>query len=969
MIAATVGKNLPEDQDPDTLASDILSDITVHMKYARYLPEKKRRENWRELCYRNEAMHIQRFPEFEKEIKEIYKDFIIPKKLLPSMRMLQFSGKPIAVNPSRGYNCAALTIDCTEAFAEVMFLLLGGTGVGYSVQKQHVRKLPIIQGVINPTGRGRKKRYLVGDSIEGWADAIKALINAYFNGTKEIDFDLSDIRPKGTLLVTAGGKAPGSGPLRKCIAHIVSIFENALEERGRGTKLTPLECHDICCHIADSVLAGGIRRSACICLFSLDDQDMLYCKSGVWYEKNPQRARANNSAVLIRGLIKKREFKELWNIIKNSKSGEPGIFFSNDPNNGLCNPCSRPTTPVLIKNGITEFANINIGDEIWSEDNWVKITNKWSNGIKEVYRYRTNAGVFYGTKNHNIINNGQREEVDNATAIDVLTGQFNPNLKLNLQDIMDGLVIGDGSCHNRTSKYGGTIILHIGQDDSDYHNSEIKHLILQYRPGIQKTAWAIKTSIFNRELPPLPTRVIPDRFFYGNPNIVAGFLRGLYSANGSICGKRVTLKSSCAELVEQVQLMLSSLGIISYITKNKPSTIKFRNGTYTCKKSYDINISSDRDKFQYNIGFLQKYKAEKLKQLVDSIPPNGKQKLNYDIISKELISEEEVFDITVDGKNHTYWSGGHNVSNCCEIALKSQQFCNLDDINASTVESQEDFNARVRAAAIIGTLQASYTNFHYLRDEWAENCEKEALLGISMTGIASNKLKNINLTEGAKIAVDVNKEWAKKIGINPAHRITTGKPAASTSLTAGCSSGIHAWHAKYYLRRIRVGKDESIYKYLKRRIPQLVEDEVFSPNDTAVISIPQKAPRGALTRDKESPIELLERVKKIHTEWIVPGHKSGANTHNQSVTVSIKDNEWDEVFEWMWTNKNSYNGISVLPYDGGTYVQAPFEEITKDKYEEMLPYLKKVNLDHVTEEEDNTDLKGELACAGGACEI
>lgn len=623
------------------ISQKILSDITVYMKYARYIESKQRRETWTEICERNMEMHIKRFPWLSEEITQIYKDFVFTKKVLPSMRSLQFAGKPIDLNPSRQYNCSALAISCPEAFAEVMFLLLGGTGVGFSVQKNHVKQLPPIRGVIKPTSRQKKQRYLVSDSIEGWADAIKVLVQSYFYGKKELDFDLSDIRPKGSRLVVAGGKAPGSAPLRKCLTEITCVFENALEERGRGTQLKPIECHDICCYIADAVLAGGIRRSATISLFSKDDLEMLFAKSGAWWDSNPQRARANNSAVFIRAATKKKDFMEFWEIVKRSGSGEPGIFFTNDPNT-LTNPCA-------------------------------------------------------------------------------------------------------------------------------------------------------------------------------------------------------------------------------------------------------------------------------------------------------------------------------------EIALKDMGFCNLTEINANDILDQEDLNNRTRAATILGTLQASYTDFHYLREQWRDNAETEALLGVSMTGTASNAVATLNLEEAAEIAQATNREWADKIGINYAKRITTGKPSGTTSCVLGCSSGVHAWHAKFYLRRMRVNKDEAIYNYLLMYHPNLVEDEVNSPHNTAVITIPQKAPDGAITRADETAVELLERVKHIHETWILPGHNDGPNTHNQSVTVSIKDDEWEDVGEWMWKNRSVYHGISVLPYDGGTYTQAPFEEIDEDTYTKLVKSLKDIDLSKIIELSDNTDLQGETACVGGAC--
>jgi ribonucleoside-diphosphate reductase alpha chain len=206
------------------------------------------------------------------------------------------------------------------------------------------------------------------------------------------------------------------------------------------------------------------------------------------------------------------------------------------------------------------------------------------------------------------------------------------------------------------------------------------------------------------------------------------------------------------------------------------------------------------------------------------------------------------------------------------------------------------------------------------------------------------------------------------IGINASARCTTVKPAGTTSLTLGTSSGIHAWHNDYYIRRVRVGKNEAIYTYLSIYHPELIEDEYFRPHDTAVISIPQKAPKGSILRH-ESAYDLLERVKWFYNNWIKAGHRSGMNTHNISATVSIKPEEWEGVGEWMWENRTCYNGLSVLPYDGGTYIQAPFEDCTEEKYHEMMESLTQVDLSRVIEVEDNTDLKGEVACAGGACEI
>jgi len=615
------------------LEKEILSDLVVWSKYSRFVPELNRRETWQELVTRNKSMHLKKFPHMENVIEKAY-ELVYAKKILPSMRSLQFGGRPIEVNNSRLFNCSYLHVDDYRAFSETMFLLLCGTGVGYSVQSFNINKLPAISKAT------KTRRYLIGDSIEGWADAIKVLIKGYLGLSATIPtFDFRAIRAKGERLITSGGVAPGPEPLKICLAHIQSI----LDRKKDGDRLTSVECHDIMCFIADAVLSGGIRRSAMIALFDIDDEDMLTCKFGDWWELNPQRARANNSAILKRDSVSKEEFLALWKKIELSNSGEPGFYFS-----------------------------------------------------------------------------------DNETM--------------------------------------GT-----------------------------------------------------------NP--------------------------------------------------------------------------------------------------------------------------------------------------CAEIALNPFQFCNLVEVNASDVKNQEDLNDRVYWASVIGTLQASYTDFHYLRPIWKETTEREALLGIGMTGIASGAVMNLDLELAVGYASMANETVSEQIGINRAARITCVKPSGTSSLVLGTSSGIHAWHDEYYVRRMRIGKNEAIYTYMSIYHPEMLEDDVFKPTQQAVVSVPQMAPSGAITRSKENAIEFLERVKYFHKHWIMPGHWTGDNTHNVSATVTMKHDEWPAVGEWLWENKKHFNGLSFLPEDLGTYVQTPFETITKERYEQLVTNLNALNVANIVEISDNTNLTDQQACGGGNCEI
>jgi ribonucleoside-diphosphate reductase alpha chain len=331
---------------------------------------------------------------------------------------------------------------------------------------------------------------------------------------------------------------------------------------------------------------------------------------------------------------------------------------------------------------------------------------------------------------------------------------------------------------------------------------------------------------------------------------------------------------------------------------------------------------------------------------------------------------------------------------CCEIALRPYQFCNLCEVNVSNVISQEDLNNRVKAATFFGTLQAGFTDFHYLRPIWKKTTEKDALVGIGMTGIASMEVFKYDLTQAAKEGELINIELSQTLGINRAARVTCVKPSGTTSCVLGTSSGIHAWHNDYYLRTVRFNKSQDIAKYLLANHPEICEEDLLDSN-TLCVRIPIKAPDNAVLRT-ETAIDILERVKKVAQEWIKPGHINGDNSHNVSATISIdknrtwsedishifKDikggtwtgsetvfNEWEVVGEWMWENKEFYNGLSVLPYFGGSYKQAPFEDITKEKYEELVKHLHSIDLTKLIEETDETTLVDELACVGSNCEI
>lgn len=318
---------------------DAVSGYIHASKYARHINELMRREVYDETVDRGMMMHLRRFehiPELKPLILRAY-ELVRQKRVLPSMRSMQFGGAAIEANHNRIYNCSASLVDRPRVFAEAMFLLLSGCGVGYSVQYDHVEKLPPI-AFVDPK---KVVHHVVQDTIEGWADALDALVNGFIDG-HHVEFAYHLIRPPGTPLKTSGGRAPGHLKLKESLEHVREVLDGA-----QGRQLRPVECHRIMCHAADAVLSGGIRRSAMICLFSYEDSEMMNIKADRgWFKREPWLKNANNSAVLKRDEVKEKQFKRIFKSTRHY--GEPGFLFVDDYNH-VTNPCAEiGLDPLLV---------------------------------------------------------------------------------------------------------------------------------------------------------------------------------------------------------------------------------------------------------------------------------------------------------------------------------------------------------------------------------------------------------------------------------------------------------------------------------------------------------------------------------------------------------------------------------------------------------------------------------------------
>lgn len=616
-------------------------------RYARWLPEEGRRETWVETVDRYINFWRDRGSITHDEGEELA-NAIHSLEVMPSMRCLMTAGPALERDNVAGFNCSYLPIDHPRAFDELMYILLCGTGVGFSVERQYISKLPEVAEEFHSS----ETTIHVPDSKVGWAKSLRQLVSLLYAGEVP-EWDTSRVRGAGEPLKTFGGRASGPQPLIDLFIFTVDLFRGA-----KGRKLSSLECHDLCCKIAEVIVVGGVRRSALISLSNPSDGRLRGAKSGQWWFDNPQRALANNSACY----TERPEFDfflDEMRALYESKSGERGVF------------SRQAAQKVAAKNG------------------------------------RRDSEQDFGT----------------------------------------------------------------------------------------------------------------------NP--------------------------------------------------------------------------------------------------------------------------------------------------CSEIILRPNQFCNLTEVVVRAEDELETLKEKVRKAAILGTLQATLTDFRYLRNIWKRNTEEEALLGLSLTGIMDHDLLSGStgddvmlqewLEEMKEVAIETNREWAARLGINPSAAITCVKPSGTVSQLVNSASGIHPRFAPYYIRTVRADKKDPMAVYMASA--GFPHETDVTKDSTYVFSFPVKAPEKALTASDIGAMDQLRLWKMYQDYWC---------EHKPSITVYYRDSEFLDICSWMWKNFDSMSGISLLPYSDHTYQQAPYQQCTKEQYEEMSLDFPTFDWEAMAQFEaghDQTVGAQELACSGGACEL
>lgn len=927
---------------------DALGEFVYKRTYARFIEEEGRREEWPETIdrYCSWLFSDSRIPD---KVKIRSKERLLSQEVLGSMRAIWSAGRAAELDNAVIYNCAFLTIDDLEAFAECLYLLMCGCGVGFSCEMRHLSKLPEVKRQKNMS----TYTHTIEDSRLGWKVALDKGIKSWWNG-RDVTYDFSLLRPMGAPLRTMGGRSSGPGVLIQLLAYVRELIMSC-----QGRRLRPFEAHSLMAEIASIVIVGGTRRSALLSMSDLDDLEMRNCKMGNFHKR---LFGANNSAVY----LEKPDvltFLEEFTALAKSGTGERGIVSlysarKNAPRRrnaeriqGL-NPCLAYEAQLLTDEGYRSIGDL--CDKEVNIVNWEGNVGKgkvWCSGEKDLVRIkfrRKSIEDIRCTPNHIfMLNDGTRCEAANLASKKLM-----PFIQIKeafiKEDFLAGFIQGDGCTSRLESDTHKGMEVRFGHKDLD-----IAEMFGQGEGRwYSREAYAVAEK-FKLDSATLPTRDLPPI-----ENITLDFISGLYSANGSIIkNHRVAIKSTCRKMLDNLQkYLLDKIGIESYITTNKATPVTFANGTYTCKESYDLNIAKFKGVilFARHISFGQKYKREALRELmiklspsVSSVRPNGREKV-YDF------SEPE-----------THWGVINSMisHNCGEVTLVPSQFCNLVECIVKANDTFEDLRSKITTSAWLGVLQSGKDFFPELRSDWHDNAVEERLVGISLSGQMDNP--SLLTPEVLKLlkqhAVNVCRKASKTMGYNMPASCTCVKPAGSTSQLVNSSAGIHPRYAPYYIRNVMISAADPLFLMLKdQNVPHFFAKS--NGDSSAIIQFPVASPKGAITRHDVTAHDQLEWYLKVASNF---------TEMNPSATIYISEHEWLSTANWLYDHFDRVNGLTFFPKeeDNQAYEWTPFQEVDEDTYNrarDEFPIIDYTALENY-EKVDMGEGSRELSCSSGAC--
>lgn len=935
-----------------------LAQVVYARTYSRR--DTGRNERWDQTVERVIGGNIRGHNVAQKEVERLHY-YLMNRKCGPAGRGWWFSGAPAhaRLGGMALLNCHFLACDDWANFIFAQDLLMLGGGVGMSVEHRFVSKLPRVKKNVVIVHRATKDAdFIVPDSREGWNELLHRVLEAFFIRGKGFSYSTVCVRGAGESIHGFGGTASGPVPLIQFVEKICSLLV-----AREGKSVRPIDAADIICSIGEMVVAGNVRRSAIILLG--DPWDKEYLKAKRWdLEPIPsQRSKANWSVVcddvedlhpLFWKTYEHGEAFGLFNRTATQKYGRIGEL-KKDTAIGV-NPCQPAWATVLTPEGIREIGSILVGDLIWSGKNWTKVTAKHATGVKMVTAYHTRAGTFFGTENHRVVQRGEKIEVREAETIDTAQGG---SLDVHLVDmepqhIMDGLLIGDGMFHKASDRD----FLLIGKDDGDYFTSEISSL-LGAKSGVGPYTWNVRIQDVHH-LPLTYARTVPPQYKRSaQANVMCAFLRGLYTANGSVVRSRVTLKAASKTIIDDVQEMLSALGIRSYYTVNNAHDVEFSNGVYECRESYDLNITTDRCKFARLIGFIQKGKTERLRLACET--REGTAKNTYEVTEIKHLGEEEVFDLTVEDSAHTYWTGGLLVSNCGEAVLESGESCNLQNIALPNLASKDEFIEACRLMHRWGK-RVALEKFHV--DMFNEAIHRNMRIGTSITGCLMSELFTPStLDQGYAAIQDENKTYSKELGCNESNRTTTLNPGGTGSKMFDMKGyeGEHPAYSRYIIQRVRFAANDPLVAKLREAghyMEPVIDLDGRLDHGTLVVDFYERAPDGHPVADEDwNTWKQLDVHKMVTRHW---------TDQSASVTVYYKKYEIPRLKEWLSENLSELKTISFLAHSDHGFKQAPKEPITKEQYEKLSSKLKPVDFD--TDDVGEGDISS-MECQGGSCPV
>lgn len=945
----------------------------IHVsRYARWLDAEGRRESWDETVNRYAQFFYDRFPDTFP--KSRVADSIRNLSVMPSMRSLMTAGPALERDEMAGYNCASVAVDHVRAFDEILYVLMCGTGMGFSVERQFIAKLPVVgatvvEGEVHVADAMAPVDHVikVRDSKKGWASAYRELLSYLYRGEVP-KWDVSGVRPAGARLKTFGGRASGPAPLVDLFEFSVATFKGAL-----GRKLNSVECHDLVCKIADIVVVGGVRRSALISLSNLSDERMRGAKSGQWWEDNPQRALANNSAAYTE-MPDPLIFMKEWRSLIESRSGERGMLNRvamkkqaakngrRDPNHEfLTNPCVTGDTRLMTTKGHEAIGSlVGKATTVWNGFEWSDVV-PFSTGVNSIFEVTlSNSVKLKVTPYHKfIMADGSRIEAKNLTVGGKLAKHeaprgwaLNSGTKEHAIGYSQGFYSGDGTKNNTRSwvyepKYG-VIPRLVGTIREDGDGSRLR-----------------KSWIHGNMA---PKNYVPFDKIESDPTYINNWVAGLLDADATVIqnpnSSGVQLGSIDEAFLLDVRLLLLSIGVQSKVTKTTRQEGRTFDG-YACQQDYRLMIGAVAVSNLLSSGV----RFSRLEVSTLGNEPNRDASRFVTVVSVEdLDYTEETFCVT-EPKNNSMVIEGVMTSNCGEIILRSAGLCNLTEVVIRADDTISTLMDKVEVATIMGTYQSTLTNFQYVRPVWRKNAEEERLLGVSMTGIMDHPVLSKVSDEAATMlrtlrehAVKVNAEWAAKLGIPASAAITTVKPSGTVSQLVDSASGIHPRYSEYYIRTVRGDKKDPLAQYM-RSVGFPAEDDVMKPETTDVFSFPVKAPAHAVMRNDMTAIEQLEHYVQFKNNW---------SEHMVSITVYVREEEWVRVGAWVYDHFDDVCGVSFLPHSDHSYRQAPYTECTEAEYNAAVAKMPDItNWDGLQafEKEDFGTGTREWACTSGSCEL